>query len=344
MGNHPFVMLGKGSFADNDMGGGGEQDVFEAAIATPGHLQASGSGSALFVGAAGLTLQADAAIFPKMAFGFEAKGGVEISQDGEGPNMADFGQFHPLFDNGIATGEFPQLFIGELDLLVIGIESNPEQVELFGELGEFLLSQPWMSFGWIFENGGGDFAAIGTGLGADAIDLSGSLGDALVVEVDPLFEGDALVILAVMDSPKESTAEQLGEFGGVDGVVFVPVAGDEMVASGVRDNELVDVGIEMAIDPAGQGGFFDGEKLFAGEFFQYLADGGDGGPYSNPLDDLLVMFNGNICGVAMHVGSDIIGFHDGSFRMGSFCFEPLYPRMPSFHIFRMNPSSPFCFA
>ena len=314
--------------------GGAEDGVFENTVATVRHFEFGGSRFAEFVGAAGGAFQADAAVFPEFAFAGKAIRGIEISQERQSADSADAGQLFPLFDDRLGAGEFGQLLAGAGDLEGMGVESEPEHLQLPGQGGEFLFGEPGQTFVGISNDSGGDAEAEAAGGGANAADLAGMVLDAAVIEAGPLFQFDAAVIVAVVDGPEETTTQESGELGGVNFVVGVAVGGDQVIAAGIADDELIDVVLEMAVEPAGQGGFLDGEVLFALEAIEDGADGGNGGGQAVTGFDTAVGLNGNFGVVAMQVGSDIIGFHDGSFRIGfGFCVGPLYPRMPSFHIF-----------
>jgi hypothetical protein len=142
-----------------------------------------------------------------------------------------------------------------------------------------------------------------------------------MVKDDPLFQFDTSVVVTVMDGPEKTAAEEGGELGGVDFVVFVAVGGDEVVSPWIADDELIDVGAEVSAKPAGEGAFLEGEVLDALEGVEDLADGGDGGGDGVPGLEAAMGLNGDFGGVAMHVGSDIISCHDGSFRMGLFAIN-----------------------
>ena len=320
IGHHPFILGFQGVLFASQGGVHGAKDgAFEDAVTSLGQSKSSGSWSALFIGAAGLAFESDAAVFPEFAFGFESPGGVEIGQQSQGADRSDAGKFFPLLEDRFAADEFSELFSGQGDLGVGGVEADPEQLQLIGERWGFLCFEPRISSVEGVDNVGGDVEAESAGAGADATGLAGMTLNVSMVKADPLFQFDASVVVAVMDGPEESAAEESGEFGGVDFVVFVAVGGDEVVSAGITDDELIDVGAKVSAEPAGQGAFLDGEVLCALEGVEDLADGGDGGGDGVPGLDAAMGLNGDFGGVAMHVGSDIIGFHDGSFRMGLFC-------------------------
>jgi hypothetical protein len=66
--------------------------------------------------------------------------------------------------------------------------------------------------------------------------------------------------------------------------VFVGIVADEPVAAGVANDQLLDVGLEGAADPAGEVGFFEHEALVGGGdgldvFEQLLWIGGEAPPF-----------------------------------------------------------------
>jgi hypothetical protein len=318
--HHPFVMGFEGVLFTSQGGVDGAEDgAFEDAVSPLGQPKSGGSWLAFFIGAAGLAFESDTAVFPEFAFGFEPPGGVEIGQQGQGANGSDAGEFFPFLENRFVSDEFSEMFSCEGDLGVRGVQADPEQLQLIGEGRNRMGFEPGASAVESVNDVGGDVETAGAGAGADTTGVLGMVLDVAMIQADPLFQFDAPVVVAVMDGPEEAASKECGEFGGVDFVVFVAVGGNEVVSSGIADDELIDVGAEVSTEPAGQGAFLEGEVLCALEGVEDLTDGGDGGGDGMSGFDPSVGFNGDFGGVAMHVGSDIIGFHDGSFRMGLFC-------------------------
>jgi hypothetical protein len=319
MGHHPFVLGFQGIlFASQGGQSSAENDIFEQPISSFWQLQTSRSWAAFFIGAAGLAFKPDAAVFPEFAFGFESPGGVEIGQQGQSSNGSDAGQFFPFAKNRFASNIFPQLFPGQCHLGFGGVESDPEHLQLPGEGWDRMAFEPGFAAAGGVNHVGGDVQAKEAGSGPDTAGVLGVVLNVSMVQADPLFQLDAPVVITVIDGPEEAAAEEGGNLGGVDGVVLVAIGGDEAVSTGIADDELVDVGAEVSAQPAGQGAFLEGEAFDALKGIKDPADVGDGGRDGvsglNPAID----FNGDFSGVAVHVGSDIIGCHDGSFRMGLF--------------------------
>ena len=85
--------------------GGAEDGVFEDAISGPWQLQSCGFCFAVFIGSAGSSLQAYAAVFPQFILSAEPPGSIEIGKDGGGTDNSDAGEFFPEADYGMFSGE-----------------------------------------------------------------------------------------------------------------------------------------------------------------------------------------------------------------------------------------------
>jgi hypothetical protein len=336
--DHPFVMGFVLIIIGTDSGVGGTDDgIFEDTVSSGSHFEFSRFGVTEFVGPAGGAFQADAAVFPELSFGFESKGGIEECQESYGSDDADAGYLLPLFDDGFSSCESLQLFSGHDYLNGMCVETDPEHVQLICQGGEFLFFEPGLAFLVVAYDRGGDRQAKASGTGTYAADLSGMFLYVTMVEVDPLFKFNSTVIVTVMDRAQKSAAVKSGQLGSVDSVVAVSVRGDQMIATRIADDDVVNMGLDVAVEPAGQSGLLEGQALSPLKAVQHLANSRDRGRQRITSLNPLVGLNSNFGIVAMQVNSDIIGFHDGSFQYGSFLLiEPLYSRMPSFHIFTNN--------
>jgi len=66
------------------------------------------------------------------------------------------------------------------------------------------------------------------------------------------------------DGFKFVEAQEAGQREGVAAIVLVVILADEVIAAGVTDDELLDVGFEELAQPAGEVGFFEHEPLVGG--------------------------------------------------------------------------------
>ena len=88
--------------------------------------------------------------------------------------------------------------------------------------------------------------------------------DGVFVGLGAAFEEDALLVDGLPDGFKLVEAQEAGQSEGVTAIVFVMIMADEMVAAGVTDDELLDVGFEELAQPAGEVGFLEHEPLVGG--------------------------------------------------------------------------------
>ncbi len=88
--------------------------------------------------------------------------------------------------------------------------------------------------------------------------------DGVFVSLGAAFEEDALILGGLPDRFEFVEAQEAGQGEGVAAIVLVVILTDEVVAAGVTDDELLDVGLEELAEPAGEVGFFEHEPLVGG--------------------------------------------------------------------------------
>jgi len=88
--------------------------------------------------------------------------------------------------------------------------------------------------------------------------------DGVFVSLGAAFEEDALILDGLPDGFEFVEAQEAGQGEGIAAVVLVVILADEMVASGVTDDELLDVGFEELAEPAGEIGLFEHEPFVGG--------------------------------------------------------------------------------
>lgn len=88
--------------------------------------------------------------------------------------------------------------------------------------------------------------------------------DGVFVSLGAAFEEDALFLEGLPDGFKFIEAQEAGQSEGVAAIVLVMIVADEVIAAGITDDELLDVGFEELAEPAGEVGFFEHEPLVGG--------------------------------------------------------------------------------
>ena len=72
-----------------------------------------------------------------------------------------------------------------------------------------------------------------------------------------------MVVAGVMICLEEITSEKNSKFAGINPAIFIAFAGDQFVAPELRDNEFLDLFVEVTIQPAGHRPLFHRKDLFA---------------------------------------------------------------------------------
>jgi hypothetical protein len=88
--------------------------------------------------------------------------------------------------------------------------------------------------------------------------------DGLLVALGDAFEADALRRGGLPDGFEFVEAQEAGEGEGVAAIVLVMILADEVVAAGVTDDELLDMGFKELAEPAGEIGLLEHEALVRG--------------------------------------------------------------------------------
>ena len=109
----------------------------------------------------------------------------------------------------------------------------------------------------------GNCHTVHSAAGADLIDISNRITDPVMVEIDPVLEMGSITVICVMNSFQELSPQKNSEFARIDLVILIPIASDPFVATGLGDNELLDLLVEVTIQPAGRRSFFHGKDLSA---------------------------------------------------------------------------------
>src|ERR1017187_3372623 len=93
---------------------------------------------------------------------------------------------------------------------------------------------------------------------------AGLAQDGVFITFGDALEEDAMSIGGLPDGFEFVEAQEAGQGEGVAAVVLVGILADEVVAAGIADDELLDVGLEELANPAGQIGLFEHQMLIGG--------------------------------------------------------------------------------
>ena len=68
-----------------------------------------------------------------------------------------------------------------------------------------------------------------------------------MIEIDPVLQMRSMAVAGVMNRLKEIASEKNGQLAGINPVIFIAFAGDQLIAARLRDNEFIDLFVEVAI-------------------------------------------------------------------------------------------------
>jgi len=90
---------------------------------------------------------------------------------------------------------------------------------------------------------------------------AGLTQDRVFVGLGGALEEDALIVGGLPDGPVFAQAQETGQCEGVPPVVLVGILADQAVATGIANDELLDLGLKQLSDPAGEVGLFEHEPF-----------------------------------------------------------------------------------
>ena len=99
--------------------------------------------------------------------------------------------------------------------------------------------------------------------GTNLVDIADRIPDTIMIEIDPMLQISPMVVICMMNFFKIITPEKNGQLVRIDPVILVSFVGNQFVATGLRNHELLDLLAEVPIHPAGHGAFFHRKNLFA---------------------------------------------------------------------------------
>ena len=161
---------------------------------------------------------------------------------------------------------------------------------------------------------------------------AGLAQDRVFVGLSGALEENALIVGGLPDRFVFVEAQEAGQRKGIAPVVFVGIVADEAVATGITDDELLDLGLKQLSDPAGEVGFFEHEVLDGGGdgldvFEELLGIGGE-----TPVIDFMAL----IVEVGQHAISGVGIQAEPCYRRSVSHNEPLVV----VNRFRVGPTSP----
>jgi hypothetical protein len=99
--------------------------------------------------------------------------------------------------------------------------------------------------------------------GPNLVDTSDRITDSVMIEINPVLQMCSMIIAGVMNSLEEIAYEKNGKFTRINPVILIAFADDQFVAAWLRDNECVNLLMEVTIQPAGHRSLFHRKDLFA---------------------------------------------------------------------------------
>jgi hypothetical protein len=94
--------------------------------------------------------------------------------------------------------------------------------------------------------------------GANLVDIPDRIADSVMIEIDPVLQMGSMAVSGMVNRLEIIASEKNGQLAGIDPVIFIAFAGDQFVAARLRDNEFLDLLVEVAIQPAGHRALFHG--------------------------------------------------------------------------------------
>jgi len=166
--------------------------------------------------------------------------------------------------------------------------------------------------------------------GANLIDSPDRITDAIMVKINPVLQMRSMTVGGMMDRFEEVAPEQNSELAGINLVVSITFGRDQFVTTRLGNNELVHLLVEVAIQPASHRALFHRQDLLALDRTEHGANRRDARWHGISCHDLLSVFDGEFCIVAVHVGSNVICCHGDFLSLGLSLSTVLYLRMPGF--------------
>jgi len=189
---------------------------------------------------------------------------LNIGDEEMGPDEPDAGGGAEALDLGeLAAGLAHEA--AELGLTVEGLVQQFVEEQGLGTQGVVRqLPQPSHPAGFGEDGGAGGEEAPMLEEGFELEFEAGLPLDGVLVAFGDAFEEDALILGGLPDGFEFVEAQETGQGEGVAAVVLVGIVADEAIATGITDDDLLEVGFEQLADPAGEIGFFEHESFVGG--------------------------------------------------------------------------------
>ena len=131
-----------------------------------------------------------------------------------------------------------------------------------------------MSMNMIVNDLPGNSYAMHPAAGANLVDIPDGVTNSVMIEINPVLQMCSMAITGVMNGLEEIASEKNGKFARINPVIFIAFAGYQFVAAWLRDNEFIDLLVEVTIQPASHRPFFHRKNLFALKRTQDRTDSG----------------------------------------------------------------------
>ena len=151
--------------------------------------------------------------------------------------------------------------------------------------------------------------------GADLVDIPDRIPDPVMIEIDPVLQMGSMVVAGMVDRLEIITSQKDRKLAGINLVIFIAFAGDQFVVPRFRDDELLDLLVEVPIEPAGHRALFHRKDLLALERTEDRADGRYGRRHGISRHDSTSLLDSQFGIVCVYVCSNVIRCHGVSFHI-----------------------------
>jgi hypothetical protein len=136
-----------------------------------------------------------------------------------------------------------------------------------------------------------------------------------MVQIAPVLQMRSMAVAGMVNGLQVIASEKNGELAGINLVILIAFTGNQFVAAWLRDDELIHLLVEVAIEPAGHRAFFHRKDLFAQERTDDRADGRYGRRHGISRHDSTSLFDGQLGIVRVYVCSTVIRCHGDLFSL-----------------------------
>jgi hypothetical protein len=84
--------------------------------------------------------------------------------------------------------------------------------------------------------------------GPNVVDIPDRITDSVMIEIDPVFQMRSMAVPGMVNRLEIVASEKNGNFAGINPVIFIAFAGDQLVAARLRDDEFLDLLVEVTVN------------------------------------------------------------------------------------------------